>query len=171
MKKSLYCIGGPMGVGKSTVGQILKKKLPACVFLDGDWCWDMDPFQVTAETQKMVIKNITFLLNQFLHSSAFETVLFCWVLHQQEIWDALLAGLHPGSWRLYPVCLTAQPEILQARLQSDIDCGKREPDVLSRSLDRLEACRKLPVFQLDTSVLSPEQVAEAILTYGRKAYI
>ena len=33
-----------MGVGKTTVGQALKKQLANCAFLDGDWCWDMDPF-------------------------------------------------------------------------------------------------------------------------------
>lgn len=34
--KTLYLIGGPMGVGKTTVGQQLKKELPDCVLLDGD---------------------------------------------------------------------------------------------------------------------------------------
>ena len=50
--KRLYLIGGTMGVGKTTVCQILKKQLPGSVFLDGDWCWDSSPFQVTQETKK-----------------------------------------------------------------------------------------------------------------------
>ncbi|WP_277820723.1 hypothetical protein [Dubosiella muris] len=37
--KTLWLIGGPMGIGKTTVGQALKKKLDRAVFLDGDWCW------------------------------------------------------------------------------------------------------------------------------------
>ena len=49
--KTLYLIGGTMGVGKTTISQQLKKDLPNCVFLDGDWCWDADPFQVTEETE------------------------------------------------------------------------------------------------------------------------
>ena len=64
--KKLYLIGGPMGVGKTTAGQLLKIRLDNCVFLDGDWCWDMEPFQVTTETKKMVIENICFLLNNFI---------------------------------------------------------------------------------------------------------
>ena len=48
--KRLYLIGGPMGVGKTTVCQELKRLTAPSVFLDGDWCWDMEPFQVTAET-------------------------------------------------------------------------------------------------------------------------
>ena len=39
--KHLYLIGGPMGVGKTTVGRALQQRLPNCAFLDGDWCWDM----------------------------------------------------------------------------------------------------------------------------------
>lgn len=45
--KTLYLIGGTMGVGKTTVSQLLKKDLINSVFLDGDWCWDASPFQVT----------------------------------------------------------------------------------------------------------------------------
>ena len=52
--KKIYLIGGAMGVGKTTVAQILKTKLSNSVFLDGDWCWDSDPFQVTEETKIMV---------------------------------------------------------------------------------------------------------------------
>ena len=53
--KTLYLIGGTMGVGKTTVSQQLKKDLANSVFLDGDWCWDADPFQVTDETKEMVM--------------------------------------------------------------------------------------------------------------------
>ncbi len=45
--KNLYLIGVPMGVGKTTVGQLLKRTLPSSIFLDGDWCWDAEPFTVT----------------------------------------------------------------------------------------------------------------------------
>ena len=63
--KSLYLIGGTMGVGKTTVCRILKQQLPDAVFLDGDWCWDADPFVVTEETKAMVLQNICFMLGQF----------------------------------------------------------------------------------------------------------
>lgn len=63
--KQLYIIGGTMGVGKTTICQKLKKELSNCVFLDGDWCWDANPFLVNEETKKMVMQNICFMLNQF----------------------------------------------------------------------------------------------------------
>ena len=48
--KKVYFIGGTMGVGKTSVCQILKRKLDKSVFLDGDWCWDAHPFVVNPET-------------------------------------------------------------------------------------------------------------------------
>ena len=92
--KKLYLIGGTMGVGKTTVCQILKEKLPGSVFLDGDWCWDMHPFAVTEETKRMVMDNITYLLNQFLRCSVYENIIFCWVMHEQGIIDELLSRVN-----------------------------------------------------------------------------
>ncbi len=74
--KNLYLIGGTMGVGKTTVGQQLKIQTPNSVFLDGDWCWDANPFQVTEETKAMVLDNICCLLQNFLRCSAYDTVIF-----------------------------------------------------------------------------------------------
>lgn len=51
--KQLFLIGVPMGVGKTTVGQMLKSELNKSVFLDGDWCWDANPFQVTEKTKEI----------------------------------------------------------------------------------------------------------------------
>ena len=66
MTKTLYLIGGPMGVGKTTVCRELNRLLPASVMLDGDWCWCANPFQVTPETKRMVLDNICHLLGNFL---------------------------------------------------------------------------------------------------------
>ena len=86
--KRLYMIGGPMGVGKTAACRQLQQLLDRSVFLDRDWCWDAHPFQVTEETREMVLENISFLLNSFLRCSAYDHVIFCWVLHRREIWAA-----------------------------------------------------------------------------------
>ena len=91
--KTIYLIGGTMGVGKTTVSQQLKKELPNSVFLDGDWCWDADPFQVTEETKAMVMRNICFLLNSFLHCTAYKNIIFCWVMHEQSIINEIINSL------------------------------------------------------------------------------
>lgn len=161
--KHLYIIGGTMGVGKTTVCQILKQKLPNAVFLDGDWCWDSSPFQVTEETKIMVMHNICFLLNQFLHCSAYENVIFCWVLHQQNIIDTILASLDKTDCQTTLISLTCSSDALKKRLEKDIQSGIREQDILERSVARLSLYSELHTAKIDTSNQSPEEIANRIL--------
>ena len=166
--KTLYMIGGPMGVGKTTAAQTLKELLPCSVFLDGDWCWDMHPWQDTPETRQMVLDNIVYLLNNFLACSAYQHILFCWVLHQQQTIDLLLARLQASmqaqSVRYKGVSLVCSPDVLRQRLQQDIALGRRDSAVLVRSLERLSCYAALSVPQLDVSLLSPLETAQAILS-------
>ena len=160
--KTLYLIGGPMGVGKTTVCQILKRQLDRCVFLDGDWCWDMDPFVVNEETRALVLDNICGMLGRFLACSAFEHVVFCWVLHQQEILDTILSRIDSRGWKVVCISLTASPQTLTERLEKDIKAGRREPDVISISLKRLPLYDGLDTIKLDTTHLTPEEIAAEI---------
>ena len=43
MKKKFIMIGGPMGIGKTTVCEKLYQEIDRCAWLDGDWCWMMHP--------------------------------------------------------------------------------------------------------------------------------
>ena len=135
--KNLFLIGGTMGIGKSTVCRILKYKLPNCVFLDGDWCWDMHPFQVTDETKQMVMKNICFLLNSFIECSVYENIVFCWVMHQQEIIDNILSRLDLKDCNVKVVSLVCNRDALEERLRRDIEAGVRERDIIERSIARI----------------------------------
>lgn len=160
--KKLIFIGGTMGVGKTAASRELQKLLPDCVFLDGDWCWDMRPFTVTEETKAMVTDNITHLLRNFLRCPAYQNVIFCWVMHDQSIIDGLLAALEREDFRLWNYSLTCSAEVLRQRLAKDIAAGLREPDVLERSLDRLPLYEKLDTVKLDTSGLSAKEAALAM---------
>lgn len=160
--KRLYLIGGPMGVGKTTVCQELKRLTAPSVFLDGDWCWDMEPFQVTEETKRMVQENIAFLLGQFLRCSAYETVIFCWVMHQQEILDSLLGALPLEGVEVRKVSLLAKPETLKQRIGGDVERGLRTWDVLDRSLERLPLYQSLDTEKLWVDQLTPRETAELL---------
>ena len=160
--KTLYLVGGPMGVGKTAVCQCLKRMLPNSVFLDGDWCWDADPFQVTPETKRMVLDNIVYLLNSFLHCSAYENVLFCWVMHEQRILDHLLQRLDTAGCAVKAVSLLCDEATLRERLGGDIRCGLRRADVLERSLARLPLYPRLATIKIETSGKSVRAVAEEI---------
>ena len=152
--KRVYLIGGPMGVGKTTVCRELQKRLYRSVFLDGDWCWDANPFQVTEETKAMVTENICFLLNNFLRCSAYD--------HQQGILDGLLSRLDVRDCRVQAVSLIASPEALAARIESDVRAGRREPGALERSLSYLPLYAILRTEKLDVSRLTPAEAAERL---------
>lgn len=161
--KTIYIIGGTMGVGKTTVCQVMKEKLDNSVFLDGDWCWDSHPFQVTDETKKMVIQNICFLLNQFIHCSAYQTIIFCWVMHEQSIIDTILESLDKADCTLKVISLICDEAELEARLMKDIAAGIREKDVLKRSISRMGNYIKLNTVRLDTSNKKPMDIADEII--------
>ena len=161
--KTLYFIGGTMGIGKTTISQALKVSLNRSVFLDGDWCWDMHPFTVTPETKRLVQLNIVTLLNNFLQSPAFDYVIFCWVMHQQEIIDNLLKQIDTSNCRLINLSLVSNAENLRERLQKDIDTGLRQNDILERSIARLPFYENLDSHKIDVSGKSIEQIVSEIL--------
>ena len=163
MMKTLYLIGGTMGVGKTTVCRQLKQDLPNSVFLDGDWCWDASPFQVTEETKAMVEDNICHLLNNFLHCSVYENVIFCWVMHQQSIIDGILQKLDTRNCRVQSISLMVDEDTLRQRLMKDVRQSIRTADVIDRSLPRIPMYRQLDTIKIDTVGKTVQMVADEIM--------
>ena len=162
MMKNLIFINGTMGVGKTTTSKIHQKQLPKSVFLDGDWCWDMSPFIVTDETKKMVIDNITYVLNNFISCSEYENIIFCWVMHEQSIIDEILSRLDTRSCKEYKFSIICSEEALIARIKEDIRQGIRREDVIERSVPRLQCYHTMNTEKIDVSSISPKQAAEII---------
>lgn len=161
--KTVYIVGGTMGIGKTTVCQQMKNQLNNSVFLDGDWCWDAHPFQVTDETKKMVLHNICFLLNQFIHCSAYENIIFCWVMHEQAIIDTILASIDKTDCSVKIISLISGEEELRKRLMQDVAEGKRTVDVVERSISRIPNYQKLNSMKVCTDEKSPQEVTAEIL--------
>ena len=151
-----------MGVGKTTVCRALQKKLPHCVFLDGDWCWDMSPFVVSEETKAMVMDNICHLLQNFLRCTAYENIIFCWVMHEQSIIDDILSRLDVGEAEVKTISLIASEKAITARLEKDVAAGIRTPDVIERSIARIPFYKKLDTVKIDTDEKTVDAVAEEI---------
>jgi broad-specificity NMP kinase len=160
--KTIYLIGGTMGVGKTTVSQQLKQDLCNSVFLDGDWCWDANPFQVNEETKAMVIDNICYLLNNFLHCSAYENVIFCWVMHQQSIIDSIIEKLDLENCDIKCISLITDETNLRNRLTADVERGIRTADVIDRSIARIPLYQALDTIKIDTSNKTVQMIADEI---------
>ena len=156
--KNLVVIGGPMGVGKSAVCRELLSRIDKAVWLDGDWGWMMHPWQVTNETQAMVERNIIVLLRNYLACSAYETIIFDWVLHNELIVRTILSGLQDLECRLTRVSLVCTPEELRARLIADA----RSPSTLDEGVLRLPLYRALDAPCLDTTGLTVSQVVDRV---------
>lgn len=161
--KTLYLIGGTMGVGKTTVSQQLKKELTDSVFLDGDWCWDASPFQVNEETKAMVVRNICYLLNSFLHCSVYENIIFCWVMHEQSIIDSILEKLDIDNCEVKRISLIADESNLRRRLTADVTRGARTADIIDRSVARMSMYRTLDTIKVDTSNKTVQVIADEIM--------
>ncbi len=161
--KTLFLIGGTMGVGKTAVCRKMNCLLNNSVFLDGDWCWNADPFQVTDETKNMVMDNITHLLNNFIHCSVYENIVFSWVMHQQDIIDDLIGSLDTRHCTVKVFSLVCDEKTLRERLQKDIANGIRTADVIDRSIARLPLYHRLNTIKIQTTSKSVDAIAKEII--------
>lgn len=154
MRKKLIIINGTMGVGKSATCKELNKKLENSVWLDGDWCWMMNPFIVNDENKNMVINNIIFLLRSFLVNSSLEYIIFNWVIHEENIFDDILKPLKDLDFELIKITLTCSEEALKKRILNDVRLNLREEDCINRSIERVGLYKNMSTEKIDTSDIS-----------------
>ena len=166
--KTLIFVNGPMGVGKSAVCRELLKLLTPGVYLDGDWCWNMNPFRVTDETRAMVLDNITAMLSRFLACPELEYVLFGWVMNRPEIAQTILNQLKLDGVKVFQYTLLCTEETLRYRLGQDIQAGLRGADILERGVSYLPLYASQNTIKIMTDSLPPQEIAEEIMTQMRK---
>ena len=160
--KTLLFINGPMGVGKTAVCKALLKRLTPGAYLDGDHCWDMEPFRVTDETRSMVLDNITAVLSRFLACPELDYVIFGWVMHRSEIAQSILERLDLNGVKVFHYTLVCSEQALRRRIEGDIRSGLRGPDALERSLEYLPLYVVQDTVKIQTDGSSPQQTAEII---------
>lgn len=160
--KNLIFINGTMGAGKTAVCQELKKLITPSIFLDGDWCLDMEPLILTEETKTMAVDNICYLLENFIECSECRNIIFCWVMHEQSIVDSILKRLNLCgiNFRLFTLMISEQA--LRARLGKDVSSGIRKSDIIERSVARLPLYNKMNSTKIDVSHISAADAAARI---------
>ncbi len=163
MKKKLIIINGTMGVGKTATCKELNKKLENSVWLDGDWCWMMNPFKVNDENKKMVINNITYLLRSFLTNSSIKYIIFNWVIHVENIFSDVLEPLNDLDFEVVKISLTCSEEALKKRILQDVKVNLREEACISRSIERLKMYENMTTEKIDTSNLSILETVDKII--------
>lgn len=156
--KHVYLIGGPMGIGKSTICNQLNEDLDHSVFLDGDWCWNMDPFIVNQDTKNMVLDNITHCLNNFIHTPGIENIIFCWVMHKQDIIDQIIQKLDTEGVDIHLISLICEKEELIKRMLID----RRDNQTIRKSLQYLEFYKDLDTQKIDVTTLDVQKTIDKI---------
>lgn len=156
--KHVYLIGGPMGIGKSTICNQLNQDLDHSVFLDGDWCWNMDPFIVNQDTKNMVLDNITHCLNNFIHTPGIENIIFCWVMHKQDIIDKIIQKLDTEGVDIHLISLICEKEELIKRMLID----RRDNQTIRKSLQYLELYKDLDTQKINVTTLDVQKTIDKI---------
>jgi broad-specificity NMP kinase len=159
----LVMINGTMGVGKTATCKELYKKLQNSVWLDGDWCWMMNPFIVNEENKQMVENNITDLLRNFLINSSFQYVIFNWVIQSEEIFDMILNKLDGLEFEVIKITLLCNEESLRNRIRIDVNNNVRDEECITRSLERIPLYKNMNTIKIDTSNVSISETVYKII--------
>ncbi len=145
--KKLIIINGTMGVGNTTTCKLLYKHFNKSIWLDGDWCWVMNPWDFNEENKEMVKKNIIFLLRGFLDNSNFEYVFFSWVIHRNDIMEWLLDELKDYNFQIYKFSLVCSEKEMERRMLLD----GRSLDGIKESITRNKLYYGMDTIKIDTS--------------------
>lgn len=160
--KNLIMVNGTMGAGKTATCQELLELLQPAVFLDGDWCWNMNPFIVTEENKAMVLDNIAYVLNNFIKCSDYSNIIFCWVMHETAIIEEVMSRLNLTEVQTHVFTLMVSEEVLKERLTKDVKAGAREEAIIPRSLERLVCYEEMPTTKIYVDDVTARQAAEEI---------
>ena len=110
----------------------------------------------------MVTDNICHLLNNFLKCSAYENIIFCWVMHDQSIINSILDKLTIQNCAVKCISLIANEKTLRDRLLKDVEKGIRTVDVIERSVARIPLYQTLNTIKVDTDEKNVAMIAHEI---------
>ena len=123
MNKLILLSGSPC-VGKTTVGQYLFGQYENSAYLDGDWCWCVNPFSVKDRRLRNGDKSMSFVLSNYLNSE-FEYVFFTSVvLTDPTIRENILKDIATTDYEVIGFTLTCSEETLVKRHDQRGDKGE-----------------------------------------------
>jgi hypothetical protein len=139
----------------------LATRLDRCALLDADDVWRVKPFDVSEPYGTLFGRNVNAVLRGYLEARV-PLVVVSWVFASPELVKRTLdgvAGLHDSHRIVY---LVASREALVERHQADRDHAR----LLDYGLGKLDQIQALPGTKLDTTGLSPAEVADRLIAAG-----
>lgn len=122
--QKLIILSGSPCVGKSAVADRLLESYENCAYLDGDWCWCVNPFSLSDPRLRNGDRSMSFVLSNYL-SSSFDYVIFASVVAMYEsIREPILRGITAEHYDVIGFTLTCTEETLRARHKKRGDKGE-----------------------------------------------
>lgn len=158
--KDLIMIAGPAGVGKTTVCRALFRSVSGSAWLDGDWCWMVNPYPGKTDEQKRYVeKAFGYLLDGYLNDPHTQYIFFSWLMHSDFMFPLVTDQITSINYRLHKFVLVCDDrETYRSRMIMDA----RRQEQLDAAVD-MNAYRAMHAEAIDVSRKSPLQVAQEIM--------
>ena len=155
-KPRLVLLGGPPGVGKTSVLHYLKHSIPACGLLDADNVWQVSSDMSEAENRRLAHANVISVMRGYFEAGC-QTGILAWVFARDELYAPIVAAMKNRDIHVLQLYLVADEMTLYKRLQE-----RGEPELLEYARSRLHLIQALSFPKIDTSHLTPEAVAARV---------
>lgn len=162
--KKLITIVGANGVGKTTTSNALLQMCSHSAYVDADWCRAINPFNFTEATKKTVTYNIFCLFRNYLLCTDIKIVIFPYGFHgeRKSIYDEVIRRLRDEGIIFDEHIVVLRCEYEENRKRSIRD--NRDNERVERGMrNTFNFYNGFDFPTIDTTVLSPKQVAERIV--------
>jgi energy-coupling factor transporter ATP-binding protein EcfA2 len=162
--RRLVLLGGPPGVGKSTILKLLAGRFQKFGALDADDVWRVSDDMIGGDRGRFAITNVTSVMRGYFEAGC-ELGILSWVFARAELYQPVLDSLADVVDRSLIIHLVASPGTLERRL-----VARGEGEKTAYAMSRLELILQLPFTRIDTSDISPataaDRVAAALFDWG-----
>ncbi len=159
-KKKLIMVTGPAGIGKTTACKEIFKRINGCAWLDGDWCWMVNPYPgKTTEQKKYVERAFGYIINGYFHDANTKIIMFSWIMHCDSMFDLIADQIADKDYELIKIALVCSDENMYIeRMRKD---GRSEVQI--KEADNIKLFYQLNANFIDVANLSVDETAERII--------
>ena len=183
MRKKLIFIGGTFGSGKTTTARLFSHYIKNTIMLDGDWCWEQGcDWHFTDENKIMCLKNVCYLLNNFLTAETVQNIIFSWTLSNKNTYEKIVNFLknNGNDFEFYNISLICDDDILIQRLQKRQENTTKDMEIYTKinkekfnnyiniALNISKDVEKLDTIKIDVSKMTHLDVMQNLIKIVNK---